>query len=1184
MGVDLATYRARIGSFNSRRNVNCDDEKRKIAIIKERFRLKIDLKAVDSCKPRVIECATINASSSFMKCTLGLDVHVSTKLPMSLLSPKSAHYASKAVAMFKLTLLVAYLLIKQLLILSGDVEMNPGPLGQQGEGGSSPPLLKDLVCLKVPPTKWYQLGLQLNLSEHQLDVIKANNAGNVETCILEMFKAWLSNTAGASYAELGSALNRIGEHSVAAQLLHSSSGTTLSTYNDPSLAAATLPSTESPKGWNKYTRDLKNRYRNHKPAQVDFPPVETYSYVNLALIKDTTNALRDEFFLNTIQGSVDDVVQTKVTISYHDLFSSITPDNRILLLEGRPGCGKTTLTRKISKDWGEETILSFVNYLFLIPLRHFNTKSPLNLHTIMEHFQMTDLEVNIAENGGERVCFVCDGLDEYIKRYSAQGNSWFEQLLRGEVLSCSTIVITSRPNASVELRKTVHVRGEVVGFLTKQIDEYIVKSYPDSSTKVKELQTYLRSHPNIKHMCYVPFNLVMIIFIFNKCHNKTTPLPETETDVYRQFTIMSLIRYFRKENRKIELRDLESLPTPEISMFQIISKLAYTTVIASKTSINPEELRQMCEESSIASLANLGILVVDENEEEYGASHVLTFVHLTHQEFLAAYYASRHSSDEHLKAIREDIVQPHMEVVLKFFCGITKLQNPDHWAAIMDILLADEDGEKKPVTLRALHCVFESQNGQRCRELFSKADGKLEIFNDTLTLLDYSVIGYCLESARDTVRRIELCCQLTAEGLDIITQKLTTMENVKNLKIEDDLCQKEKLLALKLLLQKLPNVESLEVKAASFFEPYQFGVACPRGAERIIHDLRACVEEHWLEEDFVVLKVDMKNAFNQVSHRALLSECAEHFPELLPWVHGPALGLLVNVSMCEVFSHHNLDVFPSGMKASDKPNIVILGVAIGDLDFCSSFISTKRMEARALLSKLEQVGVLDPQVALVLRLCGGFYPPVFQIAVKWWLGLDTSEGSQCTLCLSVLDHLGHHAVTCKYGGDVVSRHNKIRDILVETCRCAHIGVQVEVGNNLTHDHNKTRPADIVLSNWFLGKPAALDVSITSPLNPLTLLEAGVLAKSAAQVTEARKHQANDPKCSGLGWVCVPMVAESYGAWGDEASSIISSIASRLATSTCKSKSVVLNDIYGRLNVHLVRANATAILSRIIPLS
>eukprot|EP00731_Ephydatia_muelleri_P010220 Em0005g806a len=181
-------------------------------------------------------------------------------------------------------------------------------------------------------------------------------------------------------------------------------------------------------------------------------------------------------------------------------------------------------------------------------------------------------------------------------------------------------------------------------------------------------------------------------------------------------------------------------------------------------------------------------------------------------------------------------------------------------------------------------------------------------------------------------------------------------------------------------------------------------------------------------------------------------------------------------------------------------------------------------------------------------------PPVFQVAIKWWLGLDTSEGSQCALCPgSTLDHLGHHAVTCKYGGDVVSRHNRIRDILVETCRRAHIGVKVEVGNNLSRDHSKTRPADILLPNWFLGRTAALDVSITSPLNPVTLLEAGVSATAAAQATEARKHQANDPKCSELGWVCVPMVVETYGAWGKEATAIISSVASRLATSTCLAK-------------------------------
>ena len=32
-----------------------------------------------------------------------------------------------------------------------------------------------------------------------------------------------------------------------------------------------------------------------------------------------------------------------------------------------------------------------------------------------------------------------------------------------------------------------------------------------------------------------------------------------------------------------------------------------------------------------------------------------------------------------------------------------------------------------------------------------------------------------------------------------------------------------------------------------------------------------------MDKDFGALKVDMNNAFNQVSSQALLSECAEHF-------------------------------------------------------------------------------------------------------------------------------------------------------------------------------------------------------------------------------------------------------------------------------------------------------------------
>ena len=72
---------------------------------------------------------------------------------------------------------------------------------------------------------------------------------------------------------------------------------------------------------------------------------------------------------------------------------------------------------------------------------------------------------------------------------------------------------------------------------------------------------------------------------------------------------------------------------------------------------------------------------------------------------------------------------------------------------------------------------------------------------------------------------------------------------------------------------------------------------------------------------------------------------------------------------------------------------------------------------------------------------------------------------------------------------------------------------------------------------------------------------------------------NNNKCKELGWICFPMVVEAYSAWGTEAMESFSLLASRLATSSNRAKAEVLAAFYGRLNLNLVRANATAILSR-----
>ena len=65
--------------------------------------------------------------------------------------------------------------------------------------------------------------------------------------------------------------------------------------------------------------------------------------------------------------------------------------------------------------------------------------------------------------------------------------------------------------------------------------------------------------------------------------------------------------------------------------------------------------------------------------------------------------------------------------------------------------------------------------------------------------------------------------------------------------------------------------------------PLQVGVGVPSGAEAAVH-----VTRHWLHtnsgsENTVLLKLDLRNAFNSVSRQAVLREVRSRFPELACW-------------------------------------------------------------------------------------------------------------------------------------------------------------------------------------------------------------------------------------------------------------------------------------------------------------
>ena len=93
---------------------------------------------------------------------------------------------------------------------------------------------------------------------------------------------------------------------------------------------------------------------------------------------------------------------------------------------------------------------------------------------------------------------------------------------------------------------------------------------------------------------------------------------------------------------------------------------------------------------------------------------------------------------------------------------------------------------------------------------------------------------------------------------------------------------------------------------------------------------------------------------------------------------------------------------------------------------------------------------------------------------------------------------------------------------------------------------------------------------TTRRHPCYQLEAGLYQGVSA-----------NPKCVELGWRCIPLAVESYGAWEPEALRAFSQVdrwlATRLAIRGNTPKSKVVAELYGRNSWLLVRANARSIL-------
>ena len=147
------------------------------------------------------------------------------------------------------------------------------------------------------------------------------------------------------------------------------------------------------------------------------------------------------------------------------------------------------------------------------------------------------------------------------------------------------------------------------------------------------------------------------------------------------------------------------------------------------------------------------------------------------------------------------------------------------------------------------------------------------------------------------------------------------------------------------------------------------------------------------------------------------------------------------------------------------------------------------------------------------------------------------------------------------------------------CQNAQLRPKLEQG---AEKEDGSRPADVLLPDWSLGRAAALDFVVTSPLKLDLISGAGGAANQAmvaVEEAEKVKHTNNDQKCAKLDWECIPMAVNSYGVWGKEAQGVFKKVANSLCNQLCMSQSRAMLFVYNALGVVLARKNARALLSK-----